>query len=390
MQTILPIFVWLYFSLFCHEVGHLVCAKLVGLPPRLIKVGIWFNIFRGRFLGAQLELNILPAYGLTFAHHPDSDWSTFEDLRLKLIIYSLGGCLANSALLIGSLTMLVFTGLPIFRLFSFLEVLMIIAALIPEDLSLYGNKIPSDGKNIFFLLTKKYHRYFFFSGSVQEEIASIAGDQAPPKILFKNDKRALELYVKAETAFYYLHYDEIVALLSELLSGESASDAERAYLLDWLSAIVINHGQKQYLSQADAWSEEAMKYAGHAKTIQGTRGAILIELGKYEEGRKLLFPLTEEGNDLFDIAISSYYLAKADHHLGNGEQARIWLKKAEMVGDRIPGVCEMFAGIKKEVSESNRAYLQWFTEFRQGLSGETASISDAVTPRQVDRSSERS
>src|SRR5215510_8467272 len=161
MTIIILIFVWLYFSLFCHELGHFGCAKLVGMSPLVIKVGTWFNIFRGRFFGTPLVLNILPAYGVTYAQYPDTGWSTFEDLRPKLIIFSLGGCLANSALLIGSFMMLVFTGLPIFRFFSILEVLMIIDNFIPQNLSLYGDKLPNDGKQIFFLLTKKYHRYFF-------------------------------------------------------------------------------------------------------------------------------------------------------------------------------------------------------------------------------------
>src|SRR5215475_1508004 len=95
---LLGLFVWLYFSIFCHELGHFVCAKLVGMSPYLMKVGWGFRIFRKRFFGAQIEFRFLPFGGETHASF-STNWSTFKDLKLKLIIYSIGGCLANSVLL---------------------------------------------------------------------------------------------------------------------------------------------------------------------------------------------------------------------------------------------------------------------------------------------------
>ena len=59
----LSLFVWLHFSIFCHELGHFVCAKLVGMSPQQMKVGRGFRIFRKSFFGAQLELGVLPAGG---------------------------------------------------------------------------------------------------------------------------------------------------------------------------------------------------------------------------------------------------------------------------------------------------------------------------------------
>jgi tetratricopeptide (TPR) repeat protein len=350
MVPILSLYVWLYFSTFCHELGHFVCAKLVGMSPQLMKVGRGFRIFRKSFFGAQLEIGILPDCGITYASYPHTGWSRLVDLKLKLIIFSIGGCLANSVLLLCLIAVFVYTGFPICLYFILIEALMIIIALAPTDVLLYGTKIPRDGKKIFFILTQDNQRYFF--ADHQKAITRIAGDRAEPQILFKNDIRALELFVKAEIKLAYRRFDEAIALLDQLLNPENASDAEKAYILDTLASIVINHGQKQYLAQADRWSQEALKLAGHSKTIQGTRGAILIELGQYEEGKQTLFPLTELDNDPLDIAISSAYLAKADHHLGNNEQAWKWLKQAEQVGEKVPSLSEMFASIKQELRDA--------------------------------------
>jgi predicted Zn-dependent protease len=246
--------------------------------------------------------------------------------------------------------MLVYTDSPIFLYPICTEVVMIITAIVSRDMLLYGMKLPTDGKQIFFILTQDYQRYFFTGH--QQAITRIAGDRAEPQNLFKNDIRPLELFVKAETELAYRHFDEAIALLNQLLKAENVSGVEKAYMLEILSSIVINHGQKQYLTQADGWSEEAMNLAGYSKTIQGTRGVILIELGRYEEGKQTLLQLTKPDNDPIDTAISSYYLAKAEHSPGNNEQARRWLKQAEQVSKKVPGLAEMFVDIKEELHES--------------------------------------
>jgi hypothetical protein len=349
--VILSLIGWPYLSTFCHELGHFVCAKLVGMSPYLMKVGSGFSVSSKGFFGAQVELGIhlFSFNGETRAHFP-TNWSTFEDLKPKLIIYLIGGCLANSVLLACSIAMLGLTGFPIFLYFILIEVVVIIRTLVPTTLHTHGMKVPNDAKQIFFILTKDYQQYFL--ADLPKEVTRIAGDLAKPQTFFKNDVRTIELYVKAATELAYQHFDEAIALFSRLLNSENASGAERAYILEILASIVINHGRKQYLIQADGWSREAMKLAGYSKTVQGTRGAILIELDKYEEGKQMLFPLTEPDNEPIDIAISSYYLAKAEHRLGNGEQAWRWLKQAEEVGKQVPGLSEMSAGVKQELRES--------------------------------------
>jgi hypothetical protein len=67
---------------------------------------------------------------------------------------------------------------------------------------------------------------------------------------------------------------------------------------------------------------------------------------------RMLFQLTEPDNDPLDIAISSCYLADAEHRLGNNEQAWIWLKLAEKTGKQTPEFSEMFARVKQELSGS--------------------------------------
>ncbi|MCI0663560.1 MAG: hypothetical protein L0220_21060, partial [Acidobacteria bacterium] len=120
---------------------------------------------------------------MTYAYYPDTGWSKFEDLKLKLIIYTMGGCLANSVLLMCLIMMLIYTGFPALRYFIYIEIVTIITNLVPTDAFLSGTKLPSDGKQIFFILTQNYQRYFF--ARHQTAIARIAGDRTEPKISIK-------------------------------------------------------------------------------------------------------------------------------------------------------------------------------------------------------------
>ncbi len=341
---------WPHFSTICHELGHLVCAKLVGLSPHLMKVGGGFIFTRKNFFGAQLELGILPGDGLICVTYPDTGWSKFDDLKQKLIISIIGGCLANFILLAGSITLLVYTGSPIFLYFICVEVLFIISTLVPTDVHLNGMQFPTDGKQIFHIITRDdQRRNKELLAHYREKVIRIIRGQTEPQTVFNDDLRILSLLAKADAELVYRHFDEAMTILNRLLLTEHTADFERAYILDTLASIVINHRQKQHLARADGWSQEAMKLAGYSQTIRGTRGAILIELGKYEEGKQMLFPLTEPDNDPIDIAISNYFLAKAEHRLGNSEQAWRRLKLAEEAGEQVPGLSEMFASLINEL-----------------------------------------
>ncbi len=192
MALTLSLLVWLYFSIFCHELGHFVCAKLVGMSPYLMQVGRGFCISRKWLFGAQIELGVIPVSGMTYAHYPDTNWATFDDLKPKLIIFGIGGCLANSILLVFSITMFVYGSFPVFFQFSVIEASLIIANIIPMDVRLYGlfgMKLANDGKQLLFILTRNYQRYFF--AYHQKAITRITGDRAESQTLFKNDIRHL-------------------------------------------------------------------------------------------------------------------------------------------------------------------------------------------------------
>ena len=59
--------------------------------------------------------------------------------------------------------------------------------------------------------------------------------------------------------------------------------------LDSLATDALIFGDAR--EQLDQWSRRAFELAPEVKTIRGTRGAALVELGRYEDGKVLLAPL---------------------------------------------------------------------------------------------------
>lgn len=118
---------------------------------------------------------------------------------------------------------------------------------------------------------------------------------------FNNDLKILQILYKAQAEFNRNNFDQVIELLEPILNNSYIIPRDKLYIIDILASIVINYGEMKYLDKADKWSFQAMGLASDIKTIQGTRGAILIELGRYSEGKEMLLPLTEAGNEAIDI-----------------------------------------------------------------------------------------
>ena len=346
-------FIWLYFSIFCHEHGHFFCAKLVGLRPYLIRVGSSMEVSVKWLFKSKIVLGIIPSDGLTFALLPKPNRTRLKALRLRLAVYILGGCLANLILLSTTLSLYIYSNQLPFLTFSLIEGLMIVASLIPTDNQLYGVKFPTDGKQLISTITQDHQKYYenLFE-NYQKIILRYSNKTAQGQPIFNGDLTKLYLFMEAEIAIVHQNYDEAIVFITQLLNSGKMLDSEKAYLLDTLVSLVIIHGQKQYLPQADIWSQQAFESASYSKTIQGTRGAILVELGQCIHAKQLLLPLTKQGNEIIDITISSCYLAKAECYLGNIEKAYSWLKKAEEVAKDEIWFSQIFNRIEKELEES--------------------------------------
>jgi tetratricopeptide (TPR) repeat protein len=139
----------------------------------------------------------------------------------------------------------------------------------------------------------------------------------------------------------WLHFEagdthKAEAICRELLTRPFESKAKLAELLDQLSCIALYYGRTDLLPEADAWSNEALWYAPDAITLKGTRGSILIELGRIDEGMVMLREVTKRSECKIDQTIGSAYLAKAYAAKGDFTEAQRWIEKAYAIDSEHP------------------------------------------------------
>ncbi|MBW4520454.1 MAG: site-2 protease family protein [Scytolyngbya sp. HA4215-MV1] len=320
---------WLYWSVFCHEMGHFIFAKISGIKPYRVKVGSGPQLFRGRWFDAIFELRLFPSGGVTY-----TAYSHLEGLKTKLILFFIGGCSVNF-LFLTILVSLYFTTRQFFILiFIGIELILLVSNLTPRTLKIDGRAYTSDGKNILSALKTDYEQVFkmLFAAYQKSLLRYEHQDNIAAKKFLNNDLELLMKLSQAEAELSLGHFDEAVPLFLEILQDAKLSSPEKAFILDYLSCVVVIHGCKRYLKEAEKWSAEAIRLASSSKTLQGTRGAVLIEAGRYAEGKQLLLPLTTPENEALDQAISSCYLAKAEYFLGNESNVKDWLLKAKATG----------------------------------------------------------
>jgi tetratricopeptide (TPR) repeat protein len=333
MTTLLIIYVWgyawTYFSIFCHEMGHFTFGKLAGMSPYLVTIGTGKKLLRLRLLNAVFEFRHFPYGGITHAYH-----LTFDGMRLRYMFFLIGGVFTNFILLLLLINLLTIQNTLIIWVSIIIEVISLFNNLIPRELKIYEKNLHNDGKQIILALTTNYNKILkdVFEQYTKQLCRYKNTEEISPKTFLGNDVRTLQIFLEAETKLHTYHaFEEAVELFLEVLKFKNISNSEKAFILDALACIVAMNGYKEYLNEADKWSQEAIELASQSQTLKGTRGAILIELGRYDEGKQLLLPLTEPENEDLDIAVSSCYIAKAEYFLGNIDRVNAWLVKAKKI-----------------------------------------------------------
>ena len=94
---------------------------------------------------------------------------------------------------------------------------------------------------------------------------------------------------------------------------------------------MANEGEllpEDLLPEAEAWNNEALRYAPDAITLKATRGGLLIELGQIDKGIVLLREVIKRSECKIDQTIGFAYLAKACAAKGDPTEAQRWIEKA--------------------------------------------------------------
>jgi tetratricopeptide (TPR) repeat protein len=139
---------------------------------------------------------------------------------------------------------------------------------------------------------------------------------------------------------------EIDSLLKDGLPSASRVD-----ILDGIACISIYYGHMEMLEDSLRYIEEAIIAEPDAITLKGTKGSILVESGRIDDGIAMLEEVRNTSISPIDHAISEYYLALGHYRMGRHQDATKHLD----AGISIAPQCIVRWKIEEEIRSSKEA-----------------------------------
>jgi uncharacterized membrane protein YgcG/tetratricopeptide (TPR) repeat protein len=288
-----------------HEAAHAAVARLMGLSVTWVSIGCGKTLLTFQLAGMRIQLNLFPLGGATAISIPPNfrggnpafalALSVFAGPATHLVILILFLCFAPEAKTAwpsGSWQSQFLTQL------YFLNNLNLFVNLLPiKQLSMEGLAM-SDGYHLLRLITERaevietYRQaYFVFQAEEHKQAERYAEAAA----LYQQGLAAHpdQLRLMLPLSGMQKQAGEFEAARQTLLAAQELSQKSehtmlRPAVLNDLAYADALINRPELLAEADAHSQEALRLLSHEPAVIGTRGAVLLRMGKIEEGLRLL------------------------------------------------------------------------------------------------------
>lgn len=328
--------VGLKLAVLIHEIGHLIFARFVGGTPRRMVLGKGHKVAETKFKGVKIILNSNFNSGLAYAA-----FDNLNLIRLKLLCYTSGGFLTNFFVAVVLLLFFNFSteasnGIQLSSAIVISNLIAGFSVLIPHYSSYQGLRLYSDGLSLLRIPFRKKSQLIELS-SVNELLDAFD--------LFESKKyeEAITIYenfqrkaVESKAANINLsiahmklgNFEKAIELMEELLPlvEEEPFKSFKTYIYNGIAweYLLVNK-----LSEADKYSELAYKIDPNTEHIRGTRASVLIETGKYEEGKNLLINDIDFNFPNSQTLAASIYVGLAFHELSEPKTAEKYVNFVE-------------------------------------------------------------
>jgi hypothetical protein len=299
-----------------HEAGHLLCARIGSIPIDRMVIGSGPVLLCGRIGELRLELRG-SLLGSGFVR--PVALGGFQKRWLALFL--LGGVIGNAAV-IGVVAWLDAVGAAptilrdIAAPLVFSQAVIIVTSLIPYRTRVDGRLGGSDGLQLLGLLFDL--RKFSYAIALDR----YGGGRRPPAASPASGRIAQQIGHPERWTDEDVRRDAHEALRRELAQGVLSPD-EEMLVLDALVTDGLIFADPALRPELDEWSLRALRLGPEVSTLVGSRGAVLVELGRYPEGKALLETVAFADEAVpFDSLITRIFLARAEHALGNAAAVR--------------------------------------------------------------------
>ena len=330
-----------------HEFGHAFAAQACGCRVYHVIIGLGATVYERTFCGFNLQFKTIPFGGFAIWAH-----RTTSSYRRKQLLAIFAGPLAN-LLLAGAILLLwpehaldfnVMGGVQPASMFLLANLFLFAFNLWPRRIHTVFGDIPNDGLSIWKTLRLS-----------DAEIA------ATPLAYFNAESRMALQQGNFERACKILNagldlYPDNLSLLSclgmTLLADERFMEARdvflpilnRPNLPATYRCLMLNNiayantflGGAALINEADRFSEAAMKELPFVPAYRGTRGTVLVEMGRLEEGIALLKEAMEKHSDNKSKAADACHIAIAEKRRGNLEECNKFINLAKKLDPKCP------------------------------------------------------
>jgi len=239
----------------------------------------------------------------------------------------------------------------------FAQMCIIIASIIPFSEMESGTRHTSDGLKFLLLLRSDLPRQAAQNRAAYAKLLSA----------YSNGDFQLTMTSASSRILYHISSSDRLTdeeacrdfreALLRALEGVDLVREEKMLVLDALVTDGLISVDPAVRAHLDEWSEQALALGPKLPTLVGSRGAVLVELGRYEEGKALLAPLVASSPaQSFDSFMSHAFLARAERALGDEAVAGQFATVARATAQAVqapPRLITMLARLETEIQPVN-------------------------------------
>jgi tetratricopeptide (TPR) repeat protein len=316
-------------STILHELGHAVAGRAAGFRIFAIEIGqgrIVYDFFLGK---VRWCFRAIPFGGLTHGVP-----RTMEYYRSRRCVFIIGGPLVNAILTLIAIILLPlddqldstpFDGVAPFLFLALSNAALLLFNLWPHMVNSVRGRIPNDALGLWRTLRNKETQTnellswrYLYEASERQRKKDLEGAEAWIREGLQKFPESVALKISAAGILYLQKKYHEAARSYALVAGRSKVSKEMdAHILNGVAYCYLLAGKPEFLTKADTCSRLALKQSPKYPAYKGTRGSVLAELGKYDEGLKLLHEAMKSHTQNSQQALCACYIGIAEARLGN-------------------------------------------------------------------------
>lgn len=341
-----------------HELSHTIVSLVLGFHVFRVQLGVGRPIYSKKILGLKWDIRTIPIGGFTFIGGPPSTWW----YRLKLFLITLAGPTTHLVIIVVSLCLGVLALLldvpsrllPLFTILVLLNLLFLLVNLWPHKVNTPIGQLGTDGWQLIQILLWKPETASQYSTAYYAQMALEA----------KDDNRLGDAYQWLAEGLARTSDNPILLNISgmfdtldnnpkgarktfvQLLERPNLELAQRCLFLNNVAYVDILLEDPALLPEADQYSAEAYQHLSWEPAVAGTRGIVLIMLGKPNDGLPLLYSALKKQVDPKAKAADCCCIAIGELRLGNRAKAKTYLETAR----QLDPACPILAQAERELA----------------------------------------